>query len=247
MIPTEASLSAEDRLTFIEDYWSETFAQAGLPDSIKEKIIEYLIQGPDFVMDLLNVLEADPYLYILVDKQHALNQDYAPADLVELVDGNYRVTRQGLLLRQAAVESLEAMAAASRSEGVILTAASAYRSYANQAEINSRLVRQMGQQEADRVSAPPGHSQHQLGLVLDFYPIEDRFAATPASAWLERNAGRFGWSLSYPDGYEEITGYLWESWHYRYLGPDLAAFKERYFEGIQQYALQFIYAWLFYD
>jgi len=102
----------------------------------------------------------------------------------------------------------------------------------------------MGQQAADRESARPGHSQHQLGLVVDFYPIDDSFSASPASAWLQKNAALFGWSLSFPEGYEDLTGYRWESWHYRYLGQDLTAFTDKYFDGIQQYALQFILAWL---
>ena len=136
------------------------------------------------------------------------------------------------------------MAAAARSDGTILTAASAYRSYEYQADVYSRNVREMGQQAADRESARPGHSQHQLGLVVDFYPIDDAFAITAASLWLQKNASRFGWSLSYPESYEEVTGYKWESWHYRYLGQELAAFTEKYFDGIQQYALQFILAWL---
>ena len=96
---------------------------------------------------------------------------------------------------------------------------------------------------ADRESAQPRKSQHQLGLILDFAPIDDSFANTSASAWLLRNASRFGWSLSFPDGYEEVTGYRWESWHYRFVGKDLAAFIDKYFDGIQQYALQFIKAW----
>jgi D-alanyl-D-alanine carboxypeptidase len=229
---------------FIEDFWSGSFAKAGLPDSLKEKIIANLTQGPDFVMELLTVLEGDSYLYLLVDKQHGLNQNYVPTDLVELVSGSYRINRQGLMLRKAAAEALETMAAAARLDGVTMIAASAYRSYQNQEEIYNRNVRQMGQQAADRESARPGHSQHQLGLVLDFHPIDDSFAATSASAWLKTNASSFGWSLSYPDGYEELTGYRWESWHYRYVGQDLAAFIDRYFDGIQQYALQFILAWL---
>ena len=88
-----------------------------------------------------------------------------------------------------------------------------------------------------------GKSQHQLGLVVDFAPISDSFAETKASEWLLRNASRFGWSLSFPDGYENVTGYRWESWHYRFVGKDLAVFIEKYFENIQQYALQFIHAW----
>jgi D-alanyl-D-alanine carboxypeptidase len=79
--------------------------------------------------------------------------------------------------------------------------------------------------------------------VVDFAPIDDSFAGTAAGRWVLRNAGRFGWSLSFPDGYEEATGYRWESWHYRYVGRDLVYFIDTYFDGIQQYALQFIHAW----
>jgi D-alanyl-D-alanine carboxypeptidase len=107
----------------------------------------------------------------------------------------------------------------------------------------NRAVQNYGQEVADRESAQPGKSQHQLGLTLDFSPISDSFAETPAAKWLVQNASRYGWSLSYPDGYEEITGYRWESWHYRYVGKELAAFIDNYFDGIQQYALQFIQAW----
>ena len=238
--PAESSGEKED---FIEDYWGSFLDQAGLPDSLKLKITANLMEGPDFVMELLAVMEGDPYLYQLVDKQHSLGADYVPADLVELTNGSYRVSRQGLMLRMAAAESLEAMAAASLLDGITLTAASAYRSYEYQTEVYNRNVREMGQVAADRESAQPGHSQHQLGLVLDFYPIDDDFAKTSASLWLQHNAARFGWSLSFPDGYEDITGYRWESWHYRYLGQDLAAFTEKYLDGIQQYALQFILAW----
>jgi D-alanyl-D-alanine carboxypeptidase len=246
--PIEALLSqdikASGRQDFIEDFWSASFDRANLPDSLKESIIIKLTQGPDFIMELLSVLEGDPYLYVLVDKQHSLSRDYVPPDLVELAEGSYRVTRQGLMLRRAAADSLEAMASAARSERVILTAASAYRSYDYQVEVYNRNVREMGREAADRESARPGHSQHQLGLVLDFYPIDDAFASTTAFVWLQKNAGRFGWSLSYPEAHEHITGYRWESWHYRYLGQELASFTNKYFEGIQQYALQFIHAWL---
>ena len=249
-VPAQASLAIDDKHDFevkhdfIEDFWSESFDKAELPDSVKQKIIFNLMEGPDFAMELLTILGDDPALYLLVDKQHSLSQDYIPQDLVELGEGSYRVTRQGLTLRKLAAESLEAMASAARLEGVILTAASAYRTYDYQAEVYTRNVREMGQQAADRESARPGHSQHQLGLVVDFYPIDDSFAKTNASLWLAKNAGRFGWSLSYPEGYEEITGYRWESWHYRYLGRELMAFAEKYFDSIQQYALQFILAWL---
>jgi D-alanyl-D-alanine carboxypeptidase len=147
------------------------------------------------------------------------------------------------MLRGIAADALGEMAAAAASEGLILTVGSAYRSAAYQAQVYEREVKTYGQEAADRESARPGFSQHQLGLVMDFAPIDDAFAKTPASQWLLRNAGRFGFSLSFPDGYEEVTGYRWESWHYRYVGRDLAAFIDSYFGGIQQYALRFLYEW----
>jgi D-alanyl-D-alanine carboxypeptidase len=147
------------------------------------------------------------------------------------------------MLRRSAAEALEAMAAAARAEGISLIASSTYRSYDYQVEVYARNVREDGQEAADRVSARPGHSQHQTGLVVDFGSIDDSFAETRAGRWILANGSRFGWSLSFPPGYEAITGYQWESWHYRYVGPELASFIDTYFGSIQQYALQFLYEW----
>jgi D-alanyl-D-alanine carboxypeptidase len=147
------------------------------------------------------------------------------------------------MLRRAAAEALEEMAVAAKADGVTLVASSSYRSYDYQVEVYGRVVREMGPEAADRESARPGHSQHQTGLVVDFGSIDDSFAETKAGRWIAANGSRFGWSISFPDGYEEVTGYRWESWHYRYVGRDLAAFIDTWFEGVQQYALQFIYEW----
>jgi D-alanyl-D-alanine carboxypeptidase len=223
---------------------SVVFVNANTPANISARILESIANNPSFILDLFTILQNDPYLWILVDKEHSLAADYEPEDLVELTNSSYRVNRAGLMLRRAAAVSLEAMGAAARNEGLTLLASSAYRSYDHQAQVYERNVRQMGQEAADRVSARPGHSQHQLGLALDFGSITDEFAQTPEGIWLAANASRFGWSLSYPEGYEEITGYRWESWHYRYVGIELAEFINNYFGGIQQYALRFLHEWV---
>ena len=224
-------------------FLSGVLQAAELPDNLSFKIQEDLATSPAFILDLLAVREGDPYLRILTDKQHPLAHDYEPADLVELKDGSYRTGRTGLMLREAAAAALDEMAAAANLEGITLTASSAYRSYGYQAQVYDRNVREMGQEAADRESARPGYSQHQLGLVVDFGSIDDSFAQTAAGRWIAANASRFGWSLSYPMDYEAVTGYRWESWHYRYVGKDLAAFIDNYFGGIQQYALRFIFEW----
>jgi D-alanyl-D-alanine carboxypeptidase len=216
---------------------------AEISEAMSRRIRESITGSPAFILDLLNCLQGDPEIWRLVDKRHQLPPDYEPADLGELRDGDYKTGRPGLLLRRAAVDSLAEMAAAAKEEGVTLVASSAYRSYRYQAEVYNRIVRELGQEAADRESARPGYSQHQTGLTLDFGSIDDSFAQTAAGRWMAANASRFGWSLSFPQGYEALTGYRWESWHYRYVGKDLAAFIDNYFDGIQQHALRFIYEW----
>ena len=232
-----------DREAFVEDFWRWIFGEAGIPERLARKVAASALESPAFVMELLEILQYDPYIYCLVDKKNALPDGYEPDDLVTLRNGSYRVSREGLQLRKIAADALEEMAVAAAREGIILSVGSAYRSAEYQAQVYEREVRNNGQEMADRESAQSGKSQHQLGLVVDFFPIDDTFANTPAYKWLRQYSNAFGWSLSFPDGYEEVTGYRYESWHYRYVGRDLILFFETYFDGIQQYALQFIKAW----
>jgi len=232
-----------DREVFVEDFWRWIFTEAGIPERIARKVSTSILESPAFIMELLEVLQNDRYTYYLVDKQRSMPDAYEPEDLVKLQAGAYRLGRDGMQLRRAAAEALQEMATAAARDGITLTVGSANRTAEYQAQLYAQAVRTYGQVVADRESAQSGKSQHQLGFTVDFSPIDDSFAKTPANEWLLKNASRFGWSLSYPDGYEEVTGYRWESWHYRYVGKDLASFINAYFEGIQQYALQFIYAW----
>ncbi|MDR0689227.1 MAG: M15 family metallopeptidase [Spirochaetaceae bacterium] len=234
---------AADTEVVLNDQIEYILNKAEIPPETARRVLAAALEGPSFILDLLTVLEGEPYLRALVDKEHPLPPDYEPADLVELAEGSYRVSRPGLLLRRGAAEALEEMAAAARADGVTLTASSAYRSYAYQEEVYNRNVRELGRETADRESARPGRSQHQTGLAVDFGSIDDSFAETPGGRWILVNAGRFGWSLSFPNGYEAVTGYRWESWHYRYVGRDLCSFIDAYFDGIQQYALRFIAEW----
>jgi D-alanyl-D-alanine carboxypeptidase len=218
--------------------------KAKLPDYISSKLQAQYAKNPAFIADLQACLEGDPYLRKLVDKQNPLPKNYAPDDLVKLEEGSYRIKKDDLFLRSSAATALSEMAAAAQANRVILTIASAYRSYNYQIGIYGWNVQQIGKKAADIESASPGFSQHQTGTTVDFSPIHNFFAKTNAGHWLAANASRFGWSLSYPLGYESVTGYRWESWHYRYVGKELAAFIDKYFDGVQQYALQFIQAWL---
>ncbi|MDR2898024.1 MAG: M15 family metallopeptidase [Spirochaetaceae bacterium] len=199
-----------------------------------------------FVSELEAVLASDTEeLLILADKQHHLAASYAPEDLVSLDSGgaSYLTNKSGMFLRRPAELALERLASASRAEGITQVASSAYRSYEYQVGLYERNVRQMGKEAADRESAAPGTSQHQLGTVVDFGSITDEFAETKAGRWLAENAWKYGFSLSFPQGYEEITGYRWECWHFRYVGEKAVLFQRKWFGDIQQYMIEFIDAW----
>ncbi|MFQ3620926.1 MAG: M15 family metallopeptidase [Spirochaetales bacterium] len=199
-------------------------------------------QNPNRFLDLLAlVLTGDRELIRLVDKKNPLPQDYEPKDLVSLERYNIRTSRPGLVLRQEAALALSEMSKAAKAEGIELVASSTYRSFEYQKIVNERVVRQIGQEAADRESAKPGHSQHQLGTAVDFGSISDAFTGTPMEVWLRRRAWEFGFSLSYPEGKETETGYRHESWHYRYIGKEAIQLEKEFFHNSQQKMLEFFH------
>lgn len=159
-------------------------------------------------------------LRCLVNKMRPFAQiDWEPNDLVDF---------EGQQLRAEAARAAHTMMDAAKAEGVTLTVSSAYRSYAVQQQTYQHWVSVNGQRLADQLSARPGYSEHQTGLAIDFSSpegcrLEECYEDTRAGRWLAKNAPNYGFILRFPKGQQTITGYLFEPWHYRYLGKDLAA------------------------
>lgn len=166
----------------------------------------------------------DLRLLTLVTKQDALEADYVPEGLVALSSDVVMPGVSGVLLTEEAAEALGDLLEAAEAEGYVLRVRSAYRSYAEQVSTYQYWVALLGEEEAARRSARPGHSEHQLGTVVDvsmaslWWELEPELGATPAGKWLVRNAWRYGFVESYPEGAEAITGYAYEPWHLRYIG-----------------------------
>lgn len=159
-------------------------------------------------------------LQCLVNKMRPFAQkDWAPSDLVDF---------EGQQLRAEAAQAARTMMDAAKAEGVTLTVSSAYRSYAVQQQTYQHWVSVNGQKVADQLSARPGYSEHQTGLAIDFSSpegcrLEECYEDTRAGRWLAKNAQNYGFILRFPKGQQAVTGYLFEPWHYRYLGKDLTA------------------------
>lgn len=212
-----------------------------------KKLQDYILSNKEeFLADLKDVLENDTdYLLTLVDKRHYLFPDYEPEDLVDLEANDfYALNRRDLRLRAPVEKALRQMASASLKDGIKILVSSCYRSYDYQERLFERYVKEMGEKEAERVSARPGSSQHQLGVAIDFGTIDDAFAETKQGKWIYAHGPEYGFSLSFPAGYEDVTGYVWECWHFRYIGVKACEFQKKWFLDIQQYMLEFIYEWL---
>ncbi|MBQ9494729.1 MAG: M15 family metallopeptidase [Treponema sp.] len=183
-------------------------------------------------------------LLILVDKKHHLPSSYEPVGLIPLVQNSeFNINRNDLSLRPEAYDALRALSRAALADGIKLLVSSTYRSYSYQEKLFQKWVEIDGLEEAERESARAGRSQHQLGTAVDFGSITDDFAETKMGKWVYENAATYGWSLSFPAGYEDVTGYRWECWHFRYIGVEACQFQKRYFSDVQQYMLEFLNAW----
>ncbi len=175
----------------------------------------------------LKVIADGDYLLALVTKETKLKSDYVPHDLEPIP--SYMNPSYSMQLRSEALKHLKKLWQAwqaAKEDEVILSIRSAYRSYSTQKGLFQDYASRHGEEEANRFSARPGQSEHQLGTTVDFggtaYDWSPEFANTDQGWWLAENAYKYGFAMSYPEGKEHITGYIFEPWHYRYIGVDAA-------------------------
>lgn len=166
-------------------------------------------------------------LLFLVNRDFALSQDYVPEDLVR---PDVRTQYGNITMRREASAALEALFKTARDEqGFVLDAVSGYRSYARQKAIYNRKIENTGSVEkAQWLVAPPGTSEHQLGLAMDIgrksgSGLNASFGKTKEGQWVADNAHRFGFIIRYKEEWSGITGYAYEPWHIRYVGKEHAA------------------------
>ena len=159
---------------------------------------------------------------ILVNKYNYLDKDFEPEDLVD-ISSQYAYANNKT--RKHVYEAYKDMCHAAKKEDLTLIVTSSYRSYDSQEKIHTRYTNQKGEEWADSVSARPGYSEHQTGLALDIVTYNstmDNFEDSDEFKWLKKNSYKYGFILRYPKDKTFITGYDYESWHYRYVGKEIA-------------------------
>ena len=162
-----------------------------------------------------------------MNKYLKLSENYEPDDLEEIsskyfINGNTAVRR----MRKEAKEAFEMLSEASIANGTPVYGQSAYRPYSMQENLYKSAVNNLGQKQADIDTARPGHSEHQTGLTIDVSSTKGGnmlyFDKTKSFTWMNENAHKYGFILRYTKENENITGFMYESWHYRYVGVKVA-------------------------
>ena len=205
---------------------------------INENVARYLDYGNNTKADIKKIIgivnsKADLGFYstsydsnlnddnlILVNKFYHLKEDYMPSDLVSL-SGQYNKGNNNKMRKEAALAFMK-MVDGAKIDNIIIYNLSSFRDYDYQVNLYNKYIVRDGKDLADKYSARPGYSEHQSGLCSDLNNISDSFEGTDEAIWLQNNAYKYGFILRFPKGKEDITGYKYEPWHYRYVGVEAA-------------------------
>lgn len=169
----------------------------------------YTIDGATYVDGLL-----------IVNKTYALPLGYEPKDTRSSTKD---VTKHcASCINNVAYEAWNVMKADALAVGINLWIQSGYRPYQLQESLYNGYVERSGKEEADTFSARPGYSEHQTGQCFDINNPSRNFNGTKEAKWIAENCYKYGYIIRYPEGKADETGYMYESWHVRYVGTDLS-------------------------
>lgn len=194
------------------EYELEYYAKDSSGNEISQKIKLIVVSDPNNMTFTTSkgfkgkVIDGVTYIddVLIANKTYSLPSDY------------------GTGLTSTTQNAFDKMNADAKSLGLNLWIASGYRSYATQKRLYNNYVSSDGKEAADTYSARPGYSEHQTGLAFDLNSVEESFANTDEGKWVKDNCYRYGLIIRYPKGKESITGYIYEPWHLRYVGVELA-------------------------
>lgn len=179
-------------------------------------------------------------IYILTNKYLYMPSNYIPDNLENInpkyANGTKKLVKEAKIMFEKMVEDAS-------NDGYTIRVISAYRSYEYQNILYNKYVDKDGISLADTYSARPGYSEHQTGLVVDIDNIKtdyNNFESTNEFNWMQENAYKYGFILRYPKGKENITGYTYESWHYRYVGKEIAKYIKKHDITFDEYYIRFI-------
>lgn len=202
---------------------------AAVREAKKKEPVYITLPGAKSVRALVEDYSTPDSIWTLLSKTHPVSIDYVPANL-KIPNVMTRTDKSDLerSIRSDVEQPMINMFTAASASGYQLMIGSGYRSAALQATYFNSLASSVGETAANQSIAKPGQSEHQTGLAADITTVsrncylDNCFADTSDGQWLANNSYKYGFILRYPKDKEAITGYQYESWHFRYVGIDLA-------------------------
>lgn len=159
---------------------------------------------------------------LIVNKFYKLSNDYEAPDVINM---GLQYAFNNNSIRSDVYNAFKEMVNEAKAEGLTILANSSYRKYDHQEKVYNNYKMSRGESGADLIAARPGHSEHQTGLAIDISTLTSNqatFETTPEFQWLTQNAHLYGFIIRYPKDKQYLTGFQYESWHYRYVGIDIA-------------------------
>lgn len=217
----------------VEPYYLSSFLDRYLAfekthsDYTTSEVVTYVNTNNDYVYYDHNIdTDTSKDYLLLVNKYYHLANDYEPGDLVNVSNRYFYGSNHKI--RQVVYDAFIDMWQEAYKENIYFIINSSYRSYDSQMKVYDDYKNSQGTTYADSIAARPGYSEHQTGLALDIfskdYTTAASFKGSTAHLWLQNNAYRFGFIERYPEGKEKITGFAAESWHWRYVGVEVATY-----------------------
>lgn len=225
---SSASESSSKQTTSSKSSSSQKSSSAS-SSQVSSSINEVLLGAETVMVSGKPMLKNPDSPMVLVNKTHNLSADWKPDDLVipnvAFPEGKAEAVKY---MRKDAAKALERLFNGALEDGIKLYGVSGYRSYARQQSIYNNEVKNYGVDAANKAVAQPGQSEHQTGLAMDVscasmgYGLDDSFENTKEGKWLKAHAVEYGFIIRYQKDKVDITGYMYEPWHVRYVGKDAA-------------------------
>ena len=214
--------------SFTLAYAEETLDLSDFDDAQEAQMIEMEPEAAQWAYPIpYDLLMTSDYI-VLTNKENLLSEDYIPPDLVKLTCK--KISSDPIQMREVAANALSDMFAAAKEDGIILYAHSGYRSYRTQKTMYSNRLKKNNGKD-DGVVAYPGSSDHQTGLGIDIInkagigkKFTTAFAETKEGKWVEENCWNYGFVIRYQKNKEDITQIMFEPWHLRYVGVQVAQY-----------------------
>ncbi len=244
-----SEFTKRDKINYLEEFYSISYAKLRNYD----RYVDYSNEtGEDDETTVLAVnLDMDKEDYsdpliirdfstdMLVNKHRSLTEDYEPDDLVS-IDSEYAAddTQAGARI---AVNAFISMYKDAKKDDLDLVINSSYRSYQDQVDLCDTYRELYGENYVQNYVAQPGFSEHQTGLSFDIGSRNSNiFAESDEYIWVQENAHQYGFIQRFPEGYEAITGFRAEPWHYRYVGKKIATYIYEHNISFEEYYAIFL-------